>query len=75
MFAGTGLLLRAYWSFGARQLRWGYFRLVVPLGPLFSALVQVALVGGYLETSSFHEVTQSFVFDCPLARITNKSWH
>ena len=66
VFAGTGLLRRAYWSFGARPLRWGYFRLVVPLGILFSALVQVALVGGYLETSSFQEVARSFVFELPV---------
>ena len=65
VFAGTGLLRRAFWSFGARPLRWGYFRLVVPLGILFSALVQVALLGGYLETSSFQEVARSFVFELP----------
>ena len=65
VFAGTGLLRRAYWSFGARPLRWGYFRLVVPLGILFSALVQLALLGGYLETQSLQQAAKAFVFDLP----------
>lgn len=65
VFAGTGLLRRAYWSFGARPVRWGYFRLVVPLGLLFSALVQLAVLSGYLQTQSLQQVAQSFVFDLP----------
>lgn len=65
VFAGTGVLRRAYWTFGARPLRWGYFRLVVPLGLLFSALIQVALLGGYLDAASVQQVAKSFVFDLP----------
>lgn len=65
LFAGTGLLRRAYWSFGARPLRWGYFRLVVPLGLLFSASIQIALLAGYLEPPSVQQVAKSFVFDLP----------
>ncbi|MEM9358291.1 MAG: hypothetical protein AAGB04_18985 [Pseudomonadota bacterium] len=65
IFAGTGLLRRAFWTFGARPVRWGYFRLVVPLGLLFSALIQIALLGGFLETQSVQQVARSFVFDLP----------
>ena len=39
--------------------------LVVPLGILFSALVQLALLGGYLEAQSLQQVAKSFVFDLP----------
>lgn len=46
-------------SFGARPLRWGYFRLAVPLGLLFS------LALSFLPSPSFTDLGRTLIFDLP----------
>ena len=65
LFLGTGLLRRGFYMYGMRPLRWGYFRLAVPLGIVFSAGVQGATALGFLVVPSLQSIAGSLVFDLP----------
>jgi hypothetical protein len=59
VFAGSSLLRRLAISFGAEPSRWGYFRLAVPLGLLFSLALAL------LPSPSFADVGLKLIFDLP----------
>ena len=65
LFAGTGMLRRSYYSFGVRPMRWGYFRLAVPLGVLFSLGMYAALQFELISVRSVRELAGVLVFDLP----------
>ena len=79
LLAGTGLLRRCYLSFNVRPMRWGYFRLAVPMGVLFSFLVQGSVAADLISVSSLRELAGSLVFDLPekpsLAQISDLAFH
>lgn len=64
-FLGTSTLRRLSRSFNVRPTRWGYFRLAVPLGLLFSLGTQVLVGVGLIETKSLTEIAKALVFDLP----------
>ena len=59
VYAGAAISRRLSISFGARPLRWGYFRLAVPLGILFS------LALSFLPAPSFTDLGRQLIFDLP----------
>lgn len=59
VYVGAALVRRLAISFGARPLRWGYFRLAVPLGLLFS------LALAFLPAPSFTDLGRQLIFDLP----------
>lgn len=65
LFVGTGILRRGYYRYGMRPVRWGYFRLAVPLGVAFSAGVQIAAALGFLTVPSLQGIASSIVFNLP----------
>lgn len=65
LFAGTGMLRRSYYSFGVRPMRWGYFRLAVPLGVLFSLGMYAAVQFELISVRSVSELAGALVFDLP----------
>ncbi len=65
VFAGTGFLRRGYYSLGIRPMRWGYFRLSIPLGIVFSVLLQVAIQVGLLDVKTLGEIARTVVFELP----------
>ena len=65
LFLGTGILRRGFYMYGIRPLRWGYFRLGVPLGIVFSASVQGATALGLLVVPSLQSLAGSLVFELP----------
>ncbi|MGI9410857.1 MAG: hypothetical protein ACR2OV_12330 [Hyphomicrobiaceae bacterium] len=65
IFAGTGFLRRGYYSLGIRPMRWGYFRLSIPLGILFSILLQATIQFGLVEVKTLGELARTVVFDLP----------
>ena len=65
VFAGTGFLRRGYYSLGIRPMRWGYFRLSIPLGILFSILLQATIQAGLVDVKSLAELARTVVFELP----------
>ena len=65
VFAGTGFLRRGYYSLGIRPMRWGYFRLSIPLGIVFSVLLQIAIQIGLFDVKTLGELARTVVFDLP----------
>ncbi len=65
LFLGTGILRRGFYMYNMRPSRWGYFRLAVPLGIVFSAVVQGATALGFLVIPSLQSIAGSLVFDLP----------
>ena len=65
LFLGTGILRRGYYYYGVRPLRWGYFRLAMPLGIIFSLCVQSATSLGFLTVPSLQQIAGALIFDLP----------
>ncbi|MBU2582613.1 MAG: hypothetical protein KJ622_12925 [Alphaproteobacteria bacterium] len=65
VFAGTSLLRRLSMTFGASPARWGFFRLAVPLGLVFSTGVAVAAAFQYVKTATLTDIGRQLVFDMP----------
>lgn len=65
LFAGTGLIRRGHLQWGVRRMRWGYFRLAVPLGVLFSLLLQGAVQLELITIPSLQSLAGTLVFDLP----------
>ncbi len=59
VYVGSLVIRRVSLSFGARPMRWGYFRLAVPLGVLFS------LALAFLPAPSFTDLGRQLIFDLP----------
>ncbi len=59
IYAGASISRRLSLSFKARPLRWGFFRLAVPLGILFS------LALSFLPAPSFTDLGRQLIFDLP----------
>lgn len=59
VYVGASISRRLSLSFRARPLRWGYFRLAVPLGLLFSILLSL------LPAPSFTDLGRQLIFDLP----------
>lgn len=59
IYAGAAISRRLSVSFKARPLRWGYFRLAVPLGLMFS------LALSFLPAPSFTDLGRQLIFDLP----------
>lgn len=59
VYAGAALVRRLSLSFRARRMRWGYFRLAVPLGILFSLMLS------FLPAPSFTDLGRQLIFDLP----------
>ena len=79
LLAGTGLLRRCFLSLNVRPMRWGYFRLAVPMGVLFSLLVQGSVAADLISVASLRELAGSLVFDLPekpsLTQISDLAFH
>lgn len=65
VFAGTSLLRRLSITFGANPARWGFFRLAVPLGLVFSTGVALAAALQYVQTATLTDIGRQLVFDMP----------
>lgn len=63
IFVGTTVLLRIKLNWGVRAVRWGYFRLAIPLGFLFSAGVYILTQAGKLPTATFGNVAYDATFN------------
>lgn len=59
IYAGASISRRLSLSFKARPLRWGFFRLAVPLGMLFSLALSI------LPAPSFTDLGRQLIFDLP----------
>ncbi|MGF1648929.1 MAG: hypothetical protein ACFCUN_00595 [Hyphomicrobiaceae bacterium] len=59
VFIGTSALLRVSLTWGPRAARWGYFRLALPLGIVFSAGLYVYQLAGLIKPASL----QALAFD------------
>jgi hypothetical protein len=79
LFAGSSVLRRGYYYHGVRPARWGYFRLAVPLGVLFSLCVQFAVALKLVTVPSLQALAGSLVFDLParpnLAQISDLAFN
>lgn len=64
-FFGSSLLRRLSRSFAVRPARWGYFRLAVPLGVMFSLGIQIMVGIGLIKLSSLSEIARTIVFELP----------
>lgn len=65
VYAGTSLLRRLSISLNANPARWGYFRIAVPLGLLFSTGVALAAAMQYVRTATLTDIGRQLVFDMP----------
>lgn len=65
VYAGTSLLRRLSISLGARPERWGFFRLAVPLGLVFSFGIAVAASLGHVRVATLTDIGRQLVFDMP----------
>ncbi|MEM7775072.1 MAG: hypothetical protein AAF732_05640 [Pseudomonadota bacterium] len=63
VFVGTTLLLRLKLSWGMLAVRWGYFRLSLPLGILYSAGVYALTQAGKLPSAGFGDVAYDATFN------------
>ncbi len=66
VYAGASLLRRLSISLGANPARWGYFRLSVPLGLIFSSAVAFAAALQYIKTATLTDIGRQLVFDMPV---------
>ena len=64
-FFATSMLRRLSLSFRVDPARWGYFRLAVPLGVLYSLGMQAAVGLGLVEPQSLSEIGRTIVFELP----------
>jgi hypothetical protein len=74
VFFGSSVLRRLSRSFAVHPARWGYFRLAVPLGVMFSLGIQILVGIGLIKLSSLSEIARTIVFELPerpdLAQVT-----
>ncbi|MEZ5774394.1 MAG: hypothetical protein R3D33_06765 [Hyphomicrobiaceae bacterium] len=62
-FAGTSVLRRLTLSLRARPSRWGYFRLAVPLGLLFSTIIAILVAVRLVEQTGLVDILRHVTFD------------
>ncbi len=65
LYAGTSLLRRLSISLNARPARWGFFRLAVPLGLVFSCGVALAASLQYVKVATLTDIGRQLVFEMP----------
>lgn len=65
LFAGTNVLRHLRLRFGAKPLRWGFFRLAAPLGLLFSAGIAGLALLKLIPAASLGDLTRRLVLDTP----------
>jgi hypothetical protein len=65
IYTGTSVLRRLSITFGARPARWGFFRLAVPMGLVFSCAVAFAAAMGQVKIPTLIDVGRQLVFDLP----------
>ncbi|MEQ8825707.1 MAG: hypothetical protein RIC14_15180 [Filomicrobium sp.] len=65
VFAGSSLLRRMSISLGAIPARWGFFRLAVPLGLVFSCGIAFAASLGYIRNVTLSDIGRQLVFEIP----------
>ncbi|HUS95714.1 MAG TPA: hypothetical protein VMX97_03125 [Hyphomicrobiaceae bacterium] len=64
-FLGTSVLRWLSISFGVNPARWGYFRLAIPLGVMFSVGMQMLVAVGLIELKSLQQIASTIVFELP----------
>ncbi|MEM1371436.1 MAG: hypothetical protein AAGG72_04300, partial [Pseudomonadota bacterium] len=64
-YFGVSVLRRLSVSFGARPLRWGFFRLAVPLGLVFSVGMATLAAFGYVRVPTLYDLGRQIVFETP----------
>ena len=65
VWLGASVLRRLAITFNARASRWGYFRLAVPLGLVFSVGLSVLNAFGMVKTPGVWELLQHITLDLP----------
>lgn len=65
LYFGVSLLRRLSISLGARPARWGFFRLAVPLGFVFSFGVALVAALGYIKVPTIYDLGRQIVFEMP----------
>lgn len=65
VWIGAGLLRRLAISFDARASRWGYFRLALPLGLVFSVLVTGLSAFGLVKTPGIWDLWKTIALELP----------
>ncbi len=65
LYFGVSLLRRLSHSFGARPARWGFFRLAVPLGFVFSCGVALVAALGHIKVPTIYDLGRQIVFEMP----------
>lgn len=65
VYAGASVLRRLSISLGAKPARWGFFRLAVPLGLVFSTGVALAASLKYINVASLTDIGRQLIFDLP----------
>jgi hypothetical protein len=63
LFVGTTALLRVSLTWGRGAVRWGYFRLALPLGILFSAGIYALGEANLIKTASFSGIAYNATFN------------
>ncbi|MCH9807345.1 MAG: hypothetical protein K0U74_06420 [Alphaproteobacteria bacterium] len=65
VYAGASLLRRLSISFGAKPAHWGFFRLAVPMGLIFSGGIALAAAMDYVKVATLTDIGRQLVFDMP----------
>ncbi|MEN2495147.1 MAG: hypothetical protein TECD_01065 [Hyphomicrobiaceae bacterium hypho_1] len=65
LFLGTTIIRRGFYIHGMHPIKWGYFRLAVPLGIIFSMGVQFAANFNLIKVPSIQSLAGSLIFDLP----------
>jgi hypothetical protein len=65
VYAGASILRRLSISFGAKPAHWGFFRLAVPMGLVFSGGIAVAAAMDYIKVATLTDIGRQLVFDMP----------
>lgn len=72
LYAGTNILRWLAISFGARPARWGFFRLVAPLGLLFSLGLTALAETSLLSTPTLADIGKRLVLELPARPSVNQ---
>ncbi|MEO1283109.1 MAG: hypothetical protein AAFR75_02630 [Pseudomonadota bacterium] len=64
-YFGLSILRRLSISLGARPERWGFFRLAVPMGLVFSSGVALLAALGHIKVPTLYDLGKQIVFDTP----------
>lgn len=65
LYVGISMLRRLSISLEARPARWGFFRLAVPLGLVFSCGIALAAALDYLKVATLTDIGRQLVFEMP----------